>query len=68
MADLPPVSEFEIRLHKSDGTLSMIMTVVAFGAPGAKLQAVRLLKDDIAYAIIWQGLSEVATVHRAKAN
>jgi hypothetical protein len=68
MAVLPPVSEFEVRLHKADGTLSIIMTINAFGPDDAKLWAVRMLKDDLAYAIIWHGLVEVATVHRNKPN
>lgn len=68
MAELPLVSAFEIRLHKADGTVSMIMTANAFGPQDAKLQAIKMLNDDIAYAVVWHGLIEVATVHRDKPN
>jgi hypothetical protein len=68
MAELPPVSVFEICLHKADGTVSMKMMVNAFGPSDAKLQAVKMLKDGLAYAVIWKGVIEVATVHRDKPN
>jgi len=68
MGEFPSVTAFEIRLHKADGTVAIIMTVNAFGAGDAEIQAVKMLKDDLAYAIIWDGLREVATVHRDKPN
>jgi hypothetical protein len=66
MADFPRVTDFEIRLHKADGTVSIIMRIVALGVHGAKIEAAKMLKDDLAYAVIRQGLVEVATVHRHK--
>jgi hypothetical protein len=64
MTEFPKVSSFEIRLHKADNTVSIVMTVNAHGHYDAELQARKMLQDDIAYAVIWQGLAEVATVHR----
>ena len=61
---LPLVTAFEARLHKADGSLSIIMKVNAFGPHDAKIQAERMLRGDIAYAVIRQGMAEVATVHR----
>jgi hypothetical protein len=66
MSEIPRTSSFEIRLHKTDNTLSIVMTVNAHGPYDAKLQAEKMLKDDIAYAVIWHGLTEVDTVHRIK--
>ena len=68
MVDIPPVKDFEISLHKADGTVSIVMNIIALGTPDAKLQASLLLNDEIAYAVIWQGVVEVATVHRDKPN
>lgn len=68
MEFLPPVSSFEIRFHKSDGSVSLIMTISAFGPEEVKLRAFKMLNADLAYAIIWLGMAEVATVHRDKPN
>ena len=68
MSDLPAVIEYEIQLFKSDGSLSIIMTVAAIGPHDAKIQATKMLQAGIDYAIIWQGLVEVGTVHRHKPN
>ncbi len=68
MPKTPRISGFEICLHKADGSISMKMTVNAFGPYDAKLQAERMLKDNIAYAVIWKDLTEVATVHRDVPN
>lgn len=68
MTDVPRVKSYEIHLHKADGTLSIIMTANALGLYGAKLEARRMLKADIAYAIIWRNQIEVATVRREKLN
>ena len=65
---MPLVTAFEARLHKADGSLSIIMKVNAFGPHDAKIQAERMLKGDIAYAIIRHGHAEIATVHRDKPN
>ncbi len=61
-----PVNDFEVRLYKADGKLSIVMAIVGMGPQDAKSQAARMLKDEITYAIIWQGLTEIATVHRDK--
>ncbi len=68
MPEIPQISGFEICLHKADGSISMKMTVNAFGPYDAQLQAERMLKDNIAYAVIWKDLIEVATVHRDVQN
>jgi hypothetical protein len=68
MMALPPVFGFEVCLHRADGTVSIIMAINAFGPYDAKLQASKMLNDDMPYAIIWQELIEVATVHRHKPN
>jgi hypothetical protein len=36
--------------------------VNASGPHDAKLQAIKMLKDDLTYAIIWRGPIQVATV------
>jgi hypothetical protein len=68
MAELPPVTAFEIRLHKADGKASIIMKVNAFGPYGAGIQASKMMSSEIAYAIVWDGDAEVAIVHRDKPN
>lgn len=68
MSDLPAVIEYEIQLFKSDGSLSIIMTVAALGPHDAKIRASKMLHAGIDYAIIWQGFVEVGTVHRDKPN
>lgn len=68
MADLASVTEFEIHVYRADNTLSFIMKVNASAPHDAKLHALRMLDAGHAYAVIWQGLIEVATVHRDKPN
>lgn len=65
---LPPVSSFEICCYRGDGSLSLIMVVNAFGPDGAALIATGLLANDIPYAVVWDGVTEVATVHHKRPN
>ena len=64
MADDLTATDYEIRLHKVDGTLSITKAIVAIGTADAAARAAKMLKGDLAYAIVWEGLEEIATVHR----
>ena len=68
MAGLPLVTAFEIRLYKVDASLSVVMKINALSADDARAQAVKMLKADLVYAIVWQGLNQIGTVHRDKPN
>jgi hypothetical protein len=45
--------DYEIRLHRRDGTLSLVMIVPATGDDDAKLQAKKMLRADLANAHVW---------------
>ena len=48
MADVPPVTVYEICLHKADTSLSIVMKVNLLGLDDAKVQAAKmLLKGDL---------------------
>lgn len=68
MEFLPPVSSFEICYYRRNGSVSLIMVINAFSSAGATLIAARMLRDDLPYAIVWDGVTEVATVHHKKPN
>jgi hypothetical protein len=68
LTHIPHITGFEIRLHKADGTVSIIMSVCVFGVFDAEQQAAKMLNDDMAYAVVWQGDIEVGTAHRDKPN
>jgi hypothetical protein len=56
------MSDYEIRLFKRDGSLSIIMAVVANGPSDARNQAWATLTDDIVKAEIWSGLDYFETI------
>jgi hypothetical protein len=68
MGFLPPVSSFEICYYRGSGSVSLIMTINAFSPDGAALIATRMLRDGLPYAVVWDGLAEVATLHHTKPN
>jgi len=54
--------EYEIRLHKADGTLSIVMKTHARDDSDAKAKATDMIKGDIIYARILSGEEEIAVV------
>lgn len=58
----PVMSTYEVRLFKSDGTLSIIMEISAIGDVDAKMQAIDMLDEGITRAEIWRDLEMVGTV------
>jgi len=55
-------SDYEIRLFKADGTLSIMMVVIAIDSADAASQAIPMLKDDIVKAEFWSGLDLVEVI------
>ncbi len=49
------MTEYEIRLHKTDGDFSIAMFTFGFSDWDAKAQARLMLQRDIAYAHVWRG-------------
>jgi hypothetical protein len=47
------MEDYELRLFKADGALSVVMVTAAEGEHDAELQAVAMLKDDVVRAEIW---------------
>jgi hypothetical protein len=54
LSKAPPgwVMDFEIRLYRSDGSLSLVVNTQATGARDARMQALRLILGDIVKATI----------------
>jgi hypothetical protein len=50
------MTDYEIRLFKADGTLSLVMMIVANGKADARFQAGAMLKGGVVKAEIWSGL------------
>lgn len=46
-------SEYEIRLHRADGTLSIVLMTLALGPEQAKTQASALLRNGMVSAHVW---------------
>ena len=57
------MADYEIRLYKTDGSLSIILVIVAIGALDARAQAFAMMKDGIVSAEIWTGLTLVEVIH-----
>ncbi len=57
------MSNYEIRLHRLDGTLSIVMKVTAVGDADARNQARTMLTADIPSAQIWRDDSLIGSVH-----
>jgi hypothetical protein len=57
------MADYEIWLFKADGSLSMILVVVAINALDAGAQALLMLKDGMVRPEIWTGLTFVETVY-----
>jgi hypothetical protein len=57
------MADYEIRLFKADGSLSIILVLVAIGAFDARAQALVMLKEGMARAEIWTGITFVETVY-----
>jgi hypothetical protein len=47
-------TDYEIRLHHADGTLSLVMITSAASDADAKAQALKKLKEGLANAHIWR--------------
>jgi hypothetical protein len=56
------MSEYEIRLYRSDWTLAIVMKVAAIGMADAKAQARQMLSGEIASAEIWSGREVVTSI------
>lgn len=56
--------DYEIRLHRADGKLSLIAMVVAANAEDAEHQASDLLKGYLTNAYIWRDGVFVQTLYR----
>ena len=56
------VLDYEVRLFKVDGALSVVMKIAAIGDAQAKMQIRSMLKDGITRAEIWRGLELVGIV------
>jgi hypothetical protein len=59
----PMISVYEIRLHRSDGALSIVMKMMAAGEAGAKHQALNMLVGGISDAHIWCGDDLIASIY-----
>ena len=46
--------EYEIRLHRADGTLSIVLMTLALTHEQAKTQACALLRNGMANAHVWR--------------
>ncbi len=57
------MAEYEIRLHKANDTLSIVMLTFAFSDRDAKAQAALMLQGEIAYAQVWCGEMPVGLVY-----
>ncbi len=56
-------SDYEIRLHRADGTLSIVMLVSAVGDLDARSQAADMLKGEMSNAHIWRDGKLVDSVY-----
>jgi hypothetical protein len=68
LEQIPHIHDFEICLYRTDGGVSVITSVYAFSIEDANRQAMGMLNNHIAYAIVWQGIAEVGTAHRDRPN
>jgi hypothetical protein len=59
-----PAPHYEIRFHRQDGRLSLVMLVPAANEADAKDQARRMLMGDLANANIWRAGTLVDSVYR----
>jgi hypothetical protein len=59
-----PALHYEIRFHRQDGRLSLVMLVPAASEADAKAQARRMLMGDLANANIWRAGTLVDSVYR----
>lgn len=56
------MQDYEIRLYRADGTLSIVMITAAASDADAKEQAGSLLREDVMDAQIWCGSKLTASV------
>ena len=56
-------TDYEIRLHHADGTLSIVMMTAAVSDADASAQAKLMLKDGLANAHIWRDGKLVDSVY-----
>lgn len=57
------MQDYEIRLHRADGALSIVMMTAAASDVDAREQAGSFLKEDIVDARIWCGSKLIALMH-----
>ena len=57
------MQDYEIRLYRADGTLSIVMITAAASDADAKEKAGSLLREDMMDAEIWRGSKLTASVH-----
>lgn len=56
------MQDYEVRLYRADGALSVIMKISANGRLDAQAQASAMLKGDIVRAEIWREHQHVETM------
>ncbi len=56
------IRDYEIRLSRADGSLSIVMLTSAISDADAKAQALGMLKSGLASAEIWHDLTLTATI------
>jgi hypothetical protein len=62
------MSVYEIRLHRPDGTLSVVMKVMATGDADAKTQALIMLAGGISNAHIWHDDDFIGSIYASPPN
>jgi len=59
------MQNYEVRLYRADGTLSIVMKTAANGVPEAQAAATAMLKGDIVRAEVWSDEQRVKTLEAA---
>ena len=60
---MEPAREYQIRLYRDDGSLSMVMLFMASRDSIAEHEAERMLNGELTSAHIWNGDKLVRTLH-----
>jgi hypothetical protein len=59
-----PMQEYELRLHKADGVLSIVMKAIELTDSDAKLSAAQMLVGDIEFIHLFNADQKIGTVRR----
>jgi len=57
-------TDYEVRLHRADGHLSIVMVILATSDRDAKNQAQSMLRDSIVNAHVWRDGRLVDSLYR----